>query len=72
MPKTFEYQEQLNTLPMTNLNDASENLLQWLEPLITKNELNTTKNSLETFLKMKVQFFIKNLKNTRNKTKGIG
>lgn len=51
MPKTFEYQEQLKPLPMTNLNDARENFLQWIEPLISNNELNNTKDTLENFLK---------------------
>ena len=39
MSKTFEFQEQLQTLPMTNLNEAGINFLDWVEPLITKEQL---------------------------------
>ncbi|APW65308.1 MULTISPECIES: choline/carnitine O-acyltransferase [Arcobacteraceae] len=49
MSKTFELQEQLKTLPLSNLNDASENFLDWVEPLISKEQFQTTKANLETF-----------------------
>jgi len=50
MSKTFELQKQLKSLPLTNLNTASKNFLNWVEPLISKEQFNITKNNLETFI----------------------
>ena len=50
MSKTFEFQEQLQTLPLSNLDDAGKNFLNWVEPLITSEQFNTTKNNLENFM----------------------
>jgi len=50
MSKTFEFQEQLKTLPLSNLNDAGKNFLNWVEPLLNIEQFNTTKNSLQKFI----------------------
>ena len=49
MSKTFEFQEQLKTLPLSNLNEASMNFLDWLEPLVTQDQFKITKKNLENF-----------------------
>jgi len=51
MSKTFEFQDQLKTLPLSNLKQASMNFLNWVEPLVTKEQFHTTKNNLENFMK---------------------
>ncbi|NQY21414.1 MAG: choline/carnitine O-acyltransferase [Campylobacteraceae bacterium] len=50
MSKTFEFQEQLTSLPLSNLNEASINFLDWVEPLVTQDQFNITKKNLERFL----------------------
>ncbi|MDC0933555.1 choline/carnitine O-acyltransferase, partial [Arcobacteraceae bacterium] len=50
MSNTYKYQKQLSSLPMSNLNDASENLLNWIEPLVSTDKFNTTKSTLENFI----------------------
>jgi len=50
MSKTFEFQEQLQTLPLSNLDDAAKNFLNWVEPLLTKKQFDTTKNNLQNFI----------------------
>jgi len=50
MSKTFEFQEHLKKLPLSNLNDASNNFLDWVEPLLTTKQFNTTKNNLKNFI----------------------
>lgn len=50
MSKTFEFQEQLKTLPLSNLDDAGQNFLNWVEPLLSKEQFTTTKNSLKNFM----------------------
>jgi len=50
MSKTFEFQDQLQTLPLSNLDDAGKNFLNWVEPLVTNEQLNTTKSNLENFM----------------------
>lgn len=50
MSKTFEFQKQLKTLPMNNLNDAGTNFLEWLEPLLNEEQFNKSKNNLKNFM----------------------
>lgn len=50
MPKTFEFQEKLKSLPLSNLDEASENFLDWVKPLLTQEEFEQTKNTLEDFI----------------------
>jgi len=50
MSKTFEFQRQLNSLPMPNLNESGMIFLDWVEPLVTTEQLNTTKNTLKKFM----------------------
>ena len=50
MSKTFAFQDQLNTLPLSNLKDASKNFLDWVEPLLTIEQFNRTKQNLKNFM----------------------
>ncbi len=50
MSKTFEFQKQLKTLPMSNLNEAGINFLNWVEPLVSSEQFSVTKNNLENFM----------------------
>jgi len=50
MPKTFEYQEQLQTLPLGNLTEVGENFLNWVEPLLTQEEFISSKKNIENFI----------------------
>jgi len=51
MSKTFEFQNQLKTLPLSNLNDAGMNFLDWVKPLVSEEQFENTKNNLEMFMK---------------------
>lgn len=70
MPKTFELQEQLNTLPLSNLEDASNNFLNWVEPLLTNEELTKTKENLSDFLENEGPILNKRLKEWSQENKG--
>ena len=50
MSKTFEYQEQLKTLPLSNLNETGKNFLDWVEPLVTQDQFKITKKNLDNFM----------------------
>ena len=50
MPKTFEYQEQLQTLPLGNLTEVGENFLNWVEPLLTQEEFISSKKNIKNFI----------------------
>jgi carnitine O-acetyltransferase len=70
MSKTFEFQEQLKTLPLSNLNDAGMNFLDWVEPLVTKEQFNTTKSNLENFMKKDGLILEKKLEEWSEQNKG--
>lgn len=50
MIKTFGFQEQLETLPLSNSNEASQNFINWVEPLLTKKQFDNTKKTLDNFI----------------------
>jgi len=50
MTKTFEFQKQLKTLPLSNLNEAGTNFLDWVEPLVSSEQFQTSKKNLENFM----------------------
>ncbi len=70
MSKTFEFQEQLSTLPMSNLNEAGMNFLDWVEPLVTTEQFNTTKNTLENFMVKDGLILHKKLEEWSNQNEG--
>ncbi len=70
MSKTYEFQEQLSTLPMSNLNEAGMNFLDWVEPLVTTEQFNTTKNTLENFMVKDGLILHKKLEEWSNQNEG--
>ena len=50
MSKTFEFQDQLKTLPMGKLNQTGISFLDWVEPLINKEQFYITKKNVEDFM----------------------
>lgn len=70
MAKTYEFQSKLNTLPMNNLIDASSNFLEWVEPLISKEQFAKIKEELDSFNKQEGQILHKKLKDWSLKNDG--
>ncbi len=49
--RTFSKQETLSHLPVPNINDTCNRFLEWVEPLLTSVEMETSKKNVQEFLK---------------------
>ena len=49
MGEMLRYQNTLKDLPIPNLNDTLDKYLKWVEPILSKDEFEETKNIVKEF-----------------------
>lgn len=70
MTKTFKFQNDLNTLPIPSLKETCDKYLEWVEPLINKEQYKETKHVLTKFINNEGLILQKKLKNWSEQNKG--